>query len=182
MSWGGGATGYGRVCTLLLRAATDNVLDDLERAIDDGVNSYKALAKEPRLLPAGAAVELELSHQLAAFGRKQTGLDQYAINKFAVALEVVPRVLCENAGLNPETTLPVLRAAHANGQPNAGLNLVEGTAEDLSASKYYDLYEVKYWAIKLATDAVMTVLRVDQIIMAKQAGGPKAKNPADEEA
>jgi T-complex protein 1 subunit theta len=172
----------GKVCTLLLRAATDNVLDDLERAIDDGVNSYKALTKEARLLPAAGAVELELSHQLYAFGRKQTGLDQYAINKFATALEVVPRVLCENAGLNAETVLPVLRAAHANGQQNAGLNLSEGTAEDLSASQYYDLYEVKYWAIRLATDAVMTVLRVDQIIMAKQAGGPKAKNPADEEA
>lgn len=172
----------GKVCTILLRAATDNVLDDLERAIDDGVNSYKALTREPRLMPAGGAVELELSHQLYTYGRKQTGLDQYAINKFALAFEVVPRVLAENAGLNAEAVMPVLRAAHANGNQAAGLNIQDGTAEDLSSQNYYDLYDVKYWAFKLATDAVITVLRVDQIIMAKQAGGPKTdRAPGDED-
>jgi hypothetical protein len=62
----------------------------MERAIDDGVNSFKALTRDARVLPAGGAVELELSKALFEFGRKQTGLDQYAIAKFALALEVEP--------------------------------------------------------------------------------------------
>jgi len=164
----------GRVATVLLRAATDNVLDDLERAVDDGVNSYKALTRDARLLPAGGAPELQMSQHLYAFARKQTGLDQYAITKFAAALEVVPRVLAENAGLNAENVLPILRAAHAAGNPNCGLDLEDGSAKDLTKEGYFDLYDVKYWAVKLAADAATTVLRVDQIIMAKQAGGPKA--------
>ena len=86
---------------------------------------------------------------------------------------VVPRVLCENAGLNAEQVMPLLRAAHAAGQTGAGLDIQEGTPVDLAAQSYYDLYDVKYWALKLATDAATTVLKVDQIIMAKQAGGPK---------
>lgn len=163
----------GKMATVLLRASTEQVLEDMERAIDDGVNSYKALTRDVRVLPAGGAVELELSKALYEFGRKQTGLDQYAIAKFALSLEVVPRVLCENAGLNAEQVMPLLRAAHAAGQTGAGLDIQEGTPVDLAAQSYYDLYDVKYWALKLATDAATTVLKVDQIIMAKQAGGPK---------
>jgi T-complex protein 1 subunit theta len=87
--------------------------------------------------------------------------------------QVVPRVLCENAGLNAEHVMPLLRAAHAAGQKGAGLDIQEGVPVELALQSYYDLYDVKYWAIKLATDAATTVLKVDQIIMAKQAGGPK---------
>ena len=86
---------------------------------------------------------------------------------------MVPRVLCENAGLNAEQVMPLLRAAHAAGQTGAGLDIQEGTPVDLAAQSYYDLYDVKYWALELATDAATTVLKVDRIIMAKQAGGPK---------
>ncbi|KAK9824017.1 hypothetical protein WJX72_006993 [[Myrmecia] bisecta] len=173
----------GQVASVILRAATDNVLDDLERAVDDGVNSYKALCKDARTVPAGGAMELEIAKQLRDFGRKETGLEQYAIAKFAEALEVVPRTIAENSGLNATDVVAKLHAAHAAGQANAGLDVETGEPKDLSEDGILDLFTTKWWAIKLAVDAVVTVLRVDQIIMAKQAGGPKPRDAgaADED-
>jgi len=172
-----------RVATIVLRGSTENAMDDIERACDDGVNGYKALTKDARTLPAGGATEIELAHRLADFGRKQTGLEQYAIAKFAQALEVVPRTLAENAGLNATDTLSCLYAAHAAGERTAGV--------DVSADKpwcdlgvqdgIHDVFLVKHWALRLAVDAVTTVLRVDQIIMAKQAGGPKGGGPGGDD-
>lgn len=101
------------VSTIVIRGATDNAMDDVERAVDDGINGYKALCKDARLVPAGGATEIEIAARLAEYGRKETGLDQYAIQKYATALEVVPRTLSENAGLNATDVIAQLYAAHA---------------------------------------------------------------------
>jgi T-complex protein 1 subunit theta len=169
-----------RVSTVVLRGSTESALDDMERAVDDGVNAFKALCKDSRTVPAGGATEIELAHRLAAFGRKQTGLDQYAIAKFAQALEVVPRTLAENAGVNATDCVYNLYAAHANGDVNAGVD-ISGEKSHLNLGTefgIFDVFLVKYWALKYAVDAVATVLSVDSIIMAKHAGstpgGPTA--------
>ena len=171
-----------RVATVVLRGSTENVMDDIERAVDDGVNAFKALTKDSRTLPAGGATEIELAHRLAAYGRKQTGLDQYAIEKFSKSLEVVPRTLAENAGLNATDVVYNLYATHAAGETKAGVDVsAESQWVDLAAKESVaDVFLVKWWALKLAVEAVCTVLRVDQIIMAKQAGGPKHA-PGDED-
>lgn len=171
----------GKIATVVLRASTENVLDDVERAVDDGVNAFKALGRDPRTVAAGGASEIEIAHRLAAFGRKETGLEQYAINKFAESLEVVPRTLAENAGQNATDVVSQLYAAHAAGDTNAAVDIEEGGVCDLTKVSILDVYTTKWWAIKLAADAVNTVLRVDQIIMAKQAGGPKPKGPGGDE-
>ncbi|BDA41671.1 T-complex protein 1 subunit theta [Coccomyxa sp. Obi] len=173
----------GAVSTVVLRASTDQLLDDLERAVDDGVNTYRVLCKDPRVLPAGGAAEMEIARQLSELARKETGLEQYAIAKFAEALEVVPRTLAENSGLNASDVVASLAAAHASGQASAGVDLETGEPRDLAQDDLYDLYLTKWWALKLAAEAVCTVLRVDQIIMAKQAGGPRApqQGPMDED-
>ena len=168
-----------RVATVVLRGSTQSAIDDMERAVDDGVNAFKALTKDSRTVPAGGATEIELAHRLAAYGRKQTGLDQYAIKKFAQALEVVPRTLAENAGVNATDCVYNLYAAHANGDVNAGVDITgENTSTDLGATQgIYDVFLVKYWALKYAVDAVCTVLRVDTIIMSKFAGAAAGGAP-----
>lgn len=172
----------GQVATVLLRGSTDQMLDDVERAIDDGVNAYKALCRDARMLPAGGATEIEVARQLAAFGRKETGLDQYAIAQFAESLEVVPRTIAENSGLQASDAISALYAAHAAGQATAGLDVETGLPRDLGVDGILDLYSAKWWALKLATDAATTVLRIDQIIMAKMAGGPRPRSgPGDED-
>ena len=162
----------GTMASVVLRGATEGLLNDVERAVDDGINSYKALTKDARALAAGGAAELALARQLAEYGRQQTDLKQYAICAYADALEVVPRTLAENSGLDATVAVSTLRAAQSAGHANAGLDVDTGEARDLAGDGLLDLYVAKWWAIKLATDAVSTVLRVDQIIMAKQAGGP----------
>ncbi len=95
----------------------------------------------------------------------------------SILLQVVPRTIAENAGLNATSVMSSLHAAHASGQQRAGLDIETGEPRDLTGQDLYDLYSAKWWALKLATDAAVTVLRVDQIIMAKQAGGPKPRGP-----
>lgn len=167
--------GAGRVATVVLRGATDQMLDDVERAVDDGVNGFRALCRDARALPAGGAVEIELARRLAAAARRETGLEQYAMARFAQALEVVPRTIAENAGLNAEEAVSALYAAHAAGQAAAGLDVETGLPRDLGEDGVLDLYIAKWWAVKLAVEAATTVLRIDQIIMAKVAGGPRPR-------
>jgi len=86
------------VATIIIRAATENVINDVERALDDGIHSFKTLCQDGRLLPGAGAIELELSKQLKLYADEEKGLDQYAIRKFAEAFDVVPRTLAENSG------------------------------------------------------------------------------------
>ena len=111
------------VSTIVLRGATENQMDDMERAIDDGVNTFKCLTKDNRLLAGAGAVEVELARQLAEFGKKQPGLDQYAIKKFAEALEDVPKALADNCGVKSMELMAALHAAHQNGEKHAGFDI-----------------------------------------------------------
>lgn len=89
--------------------------------------------------------------------------------------QVVPRTIAENSGLDATAAVAALAAAHAAGQRAAGLDVETGAPADLAAAGILDLFATKWWALKLSAEAVSTVLRVDQIIMAKQAGGPKPR-------
>lgn len=161
------------ISTIVVRASTSNLADDIERAIDDGVNVFKGLIRDPRFVPGGGATEIELARRLQAFGDSTPGLSQYAIKKFGEAFEVVPRTLAENAGLKSIDILSSLYAAHSKEQINDGIDVDEGEVRNMMDAGILDLLVTKQWSIKYATDAALTILRVDQIIMAKRAGGPK---------
>ncbi|GMH20081.1 hypothetical protein Nepgr_021922 [Nepenthes gracilis] len=170
--------GGNSVSTVVLRGSTDSILDDLERAVDDGVNTYKAMCRDSRVVPGAAATEIELARRVKEFSFKETGLDQYAIAKFAESFEMVPKTLAENAGLNAMEIISSLYAEHSSGNTRVGIDLEEGVCKDVSNMRVWDLYITKFFALKYAADAACTVLRVDQIIMAKPAGGPKRDPPA----
>ncbi|KAJ3131796.1 T-complex protein 1 subunit theta [Physocladia obscura] len=165
-----------KTATIILRGGTTNTIDDLERAIDDGVNVVKAAVKDGRLVAGAGACEIEIARRLTDIGERTAGLNQYAIKKFAEAFEVIPRTLAENAGLDSTEVLSRLYASHQAKNASMGVN-IEGENNDiLDAAKagIYDLLASKQMAIKLATHAASTILSVDQIIMSKPAGGPKA--------
>jgi len=160
-----------RVSTIVVRGSTPNIMDDVERAIDDGVNVVKSMTRDSRFVPGAGATELLLADAITTYGEAQPGLDQYAINKFGLALEVVPRTLAENGGMDATKMIAQMYAAHKSGKPMVGIDV---TNSDTADCGILDLLHTKKEAIKLATDAAVTVLRVDQIIMSKPAGGPKA--------
>ena len=94
------------IATVVIRGSTDNYMDDIERAIDDGVNTFKGICRDPRLVPGGGATEVELARQVATFGETCPGMEQYAIQKFAEALHTIPRILAENSGANGREVSP----------------------------------------------------------------------------
>ncbi|CAP68750.1 uncharacterized protein PODANS_7_7200 [Podospora anserina S mat+] len=170
-----------RTATIVLRGATQNHLDDIERAVDDGVNVVKAITRDARLVPGAGATEIELVERIQAVGDKTQGLAQYSIKKYAEAFEVVPRTLAESAGLDATEVLSRLYAAHQKQDGwSAGVDIENNDGTfllDAEEEGILDLLVTKQWAIKLATEAARTVLSVDQIIVARQAGGPKPPGP-----
>eukprot|EP01004_Peranema_trichophorum_P002845 NODE_1872_length_1772_cov_63.887811_g1590_i0.p1 GENE.NODE_1872_length_1772_cov_63.887811_g1590_i0~~NODE_1872_length_1772_cov_63.887811_g1590_i0.p1 ORF type:complete len:561 (-),score=116.08 NODE_1872_length_1772_cov_63.887811_g1590_i0:88-1560(-) len=165
-----------KLATIIVRGPTQNILNDLERAIDDGVNSYKSLCRDQGLVAGGGACEIELARRLTTVAEETPDMHQYAMRKYAQAFEVIPTTLAEVSGHNATNVITSLMADHQKGLVNNGVDIEEGSTKDMVAAGILDLYLAKHWAIKLATDAAITVLRVDQIIMAKQAGGPKQRD------
>jgi len=203
-----------RTATLVIRGATQNHLDDIERAVDDGVNVVKAITRDSRLVPGAGATEMQLVERISAYGERTPGLAQYAIKKYAEAFEVIPRTLAESAGLDATEVLSRLYTAHHASSESKSKSKSEDEDEDeddddedededdddddddddwtmgvdienesgtgtLDAQEegILDLLVSKQWAIRLATEAARTVLSVDQIIVARQAGGPKPPGP-----
>lgn len=163
-----------KMATIVLRGATSNHLDDVERAIDDGVNVIKSLTKDDRLIPGAGATEVELARRIFEYGEKTSGLNQHAIKKFAEALEVVPRTLAENAGLDPTEVVGTLVARHASGQcADIGVDIEQKTTDSTistTSEQIFDVLAAKLWAIRYAAGAAISVLNIDSIIMSKPAG------------
>lgn len=188
--------GKSSVATLLVRGATSNILDDVERAIDDAVNVFKAMGRDPRFVVGGGACEIELARRLAKLAENAPGLEQYAMQRFAESLEVVPATLAETCGLDPTSVIADLYAAHEakaeaaakDGEPGVGQPLAQGidvdecAIGDMAAKRVWDLLAAKRSALVLAADAASTILKVDQIIMARRAGGPKIRPPGARDA
>lgn len=165
-----------KIATIIIRGSTDNIMDDVERALDDGINVFKMLTRDARLVAGAGATELELCKQVTQFAKTLPGLEQYSVAKFAEALQSIATSIGENAGIKSKETVTVLTAAHQDGQKHAGIDIESDTVAgvlDANAAQLYDLYAAKSWGIRFATSAACTILQVDQIICAKPAQGPK---------
>lgn len=181
-------SGNSRVATIVLRGGTPAVLDEMERAIDDGINCIKCITQSTGFVAGGGAAEIEIAHQIAKKNETNesnlSDFDRMCLLKFGESFECIPKILAENAGLNSTEVITALIAAHQNGHKYACVNM-KGDSLTINALEagILDHFETKKWAIKFAVDAALTVLRIDQIIMAKPAGGPKApqqRNDDDE--
>jgi len=126
-------TDNNKMASIILRGSTNAMLDDCERAIDNGVNAVKSLLRDPKLLPGAGATEMCIASDMQEFAKTQPGLDQYAVEKFGVAFEVIPRTLAENAGLKAETVLAELYAALAKGSKVHGVDVGDGKVKDVTA-------------------------------------------------
>lgn len=172
------ADGKSKIATLVLRASTSSVLNDLERAVEDGVHAVQMACKDGRIVYGGGACEMECAVRLNGLADQHPGLEQYAIRAFAESLECVARTLADNAGWDAVQVVSDMRAAHVNGNNDVGVD-VENDPGSTSMKKssgghgIYDLMLVKRSALKLGIEAATTILKVDQIIMSKRAGGPK---------
>lgn len=158
----------GKLATLILRASTHSMLQDVERAVDNGIHALSQASKSGgQCVPGAGATEFRLSQKILQRAQVSPGLDQYAIRAFAQALQIVPRTLAETAGWSGPNTLADMVAFEGD---FVGIDL-ENTG--VGTTSVLDLLATKTSAFQLALDAALTVLRIDQIIMSKQSGGPK---------
>ncbi len=153
--------------SVLLRGGTEHVVDEIRRAFDDAVGVVSVAWEDGAVLTGGGSVLAALSRDLRTFAETIGGREQMAIEAFASALEIIPRTLAENAGLDPVTTLIELRKAHADGQSNAGINVYEGGVVDMRSANVLEPIRVVEQAIQSATETAVMILRIDDVISSK---------------
>nr|WP_276298421.1 thermosome subunit beta [Halomicroarcula sp. ZS-22-S1] len=161
---GTGADSHG--VTLLLRGSTEHVVDELERGVEDALDVVSATVANGKVLGGGGAPEVEVAARLRDFADSVEGREQLAVEAFADALEIIPRTLAENAGLNSIDTLVDLRSAHERGEVSAGLNVFSGDVENTLEAGVVEPEHAKRQAISSAAEAANLVLKIDDIIAA----------------
>ena len=152
--------------TLLLYGTTEHVVDELERGIQDALDVVSTTVSDGRTLPGGGAVEVEIARRLRDYADSVTGREQLAVEAFADSLELIPRVLAENAGLDAIDLLVDLRAAHEAGDQSAGLDVFAGEVVDTADAGVVETAHAKEQAIASAAEAANLVLKIDDIISA----------------
>ena len=167
-----------RSVTMILRGGTDHVVDEVERAIEDALGVVAATLEDGKVLPGGGAPETELSLQLRDFADSVGGREQLAIESFADAIDVIPRTLAENAGLDPIDSLVDLRSQHDAGDNLVGLNAYTGEVEDMS-DEVVEPLRVKTQAVESATEAAVMILRIDDVIAAGDLKGGQGDDDED---
>ena len=156
-----------KAVTILLRGANDMVLDEVERSINDALNVLRNVLREPKIVAGGGATEVEVAIRLREYAEKVGGKEQLAIEAFAAALEEIPMILAETAGLDPLDALMKLRQLHSEGMVNAGINVLEGKVEeDMTKVNIVEPTIVKKQIVKSATEAATAILKIDDIIAA----------------
>ena len=171
-----------KAVSLLVRGGTEHVVDEVERAVHDAICVVAAAVEDGKVVAGGGAPEIELAKQLREYAETVGGREALAITAFADAVEIVPRTLAENAGLDSIDMLVDLRAKHEkpNGK-NIGLNVYEGKVMDMLSIGVVEPLRIKTQAMKSASEAAVMILRIDDVIAAaKREAGPPAGGPGGE--
>jgi len=156
-----------KACTILLRGPSKDILNEIERNLQDAMSVARNVIFHPRLSPGGGATEMAVAVKLSQLAKSVEGVQQWPYKAVADAMEIIPRTLVQNAGASPIRILTKLRAKHAEGHTSWG---VDGDTGELVDMKEYGVWEpeaVKLQSIKTAVEAACLLLRVDDICSAK---------------
>mmetsp|Transcript_58166 Transcript_58166/g.100975 ORF Transcript_58166/g.100975 Transcript_58166/m.100975 type:complete len:555 (+) Transcript_58166:122-1786(+) len=171
-------------CSIVLRGASKDVLNEMERNLQDAFCVARNIILEPKLLPGGGATELELAAQLKEKAKSIQGTRQYAYRAVADALEVIPRSLAHNCGADVVRVMTDLRARHAaQGGLNWGINGHTGKVADVKELGIIDTFAVKQQTLRTAIEAAAMLLRIDDIIsgISKKKRADNPQQPAHEQ-
>ncbi len=156
-----------KAVTILLRGANDMVLDEAERSLNDALHVLRNVLRRPMIVPGGGAVEVELALRLRKYAESVGGKEQLAIEAYADALEEIPLILAESAGMDALETLMELRKLHAEGKKFAGVDVINAkVVEDMISINVIEPILVKEQVLKSATEAATTILKIDDVIAA----------------
>jgi len=173
-----------RSVALIIRAGLERMVDEAERAMNDALSVVSDVLESNKVVAGGGAVEIEAAKELRKYATSVGGREQLAIENFADAIEVIPKTLAENGGLEAIDVLVELRAAHekTDGQYK-GVNVFTGKVEDMKQKGVIEPLIVKEQAIKSATESAAMILRIDDVIAStkpKEGPGGAGKPPGGE--
>ncbi|KAI9684757.1 MAG: T-complex protein 1 subunit gamma [Trizodia sp. TS-e1964] len=164
-----------KACTILLRGPSKDILNEIERNLQDAMAVARNVMFHPRLSPGGGATEMAVSVRLSQKAKTVEGVQQWPYKAIAEAMEVIPRTLVQNAGSSPVRVLTQLRAKHAEGCSTWGIDGDKGTLVDMKEYGVWEPEAVKLQSVKTAIESACLLLRVDDICSAKsakQSSGP----------
>ncbi len=164
--------------SVLLHGGTKHVVESLEITFNDALRVVGAAIEDGKFVVGGGSPEVEVALRLREYSASLTGREQLAVYKFADAIDIVPKTLAENAGLDSIDMLVELRSQHEQGNKNAGLDVYTGKVVDMAAKGIIEPLRVKIQAINSATEAAEMILRIDDVIAA---GKEKLPAPMPEE-
>ena len=171
--------------TVLVRGGTERIVDEAERAVHDALCVVRDVVVNPKVVAGGGAPEAEVAKRLRAYADKFSGREQLAIQAFAEALESIPMVLAENAGMDPIDTQVELRTKHGQGAIWAGVDPFKGKVADMAKQNVYEPLAVKIQLVQSASEAAGMILKIDDVIAASKKemkGPPKGPEDSGEEA
>jgi thermosome len=166
-----------KAVTILIRGGTEHVVDEVERAMEDAIKGIAAALELGKIVAGGGAAEIEVSKELRKYAETFKGREQLAVLAFADAVEVVPRSLAENAGMDPIDKLANLRSHHDKNIIKAGLDVFTGNIEDMHNMGVIEPLKIKLQAIKSAAESSEMILRIDDIISSGADKGPAGPPP-----
>lgn len=158
-----------KACTILLRGPSKDILNEIERNLQDAMSVARNVMFHPRLSPGGGATEMAVSVRLAQKAKSVEGVMQWPYRAVAEAMEVIPRTLIQNAGASPIRILTQLRAKQAEGKSTFGVDGDTGNVVDMKEYRVWEPQAVKMQSIKTAVESACLLLRVDDICGAKSA-------------
>ena len=168
-----------KAVTLMIHGGTEHVVDEVDRALEDALRVVSVAVEDHKFVVGGGAPEIEVSLRLSDYAASVGGRAQLAIEAFANAMEIIPRTLAENAGLDPIDMLVELRAAHEKGDKLAGLNVFDGRTENMLEAGIIEPLRVKTQAVASAAEAAVMILRIDDVIAASKMGGGEGPSPEE---
>ena len=172
-----------KAVSIIIRGGTEHVVAELDRAIEDALRVVSVAVEDKKLVAGGGAPEIELSLRLREYAATVGGRAQLAIEAFANALEIIPRTLAENAGLDPIDMLVALRASHEKGGANGkymGLDVFNAVSGDMLKAGVVEPLRVKTQAVSSAAEAAVMILRIDDVIAASKSAVPPGAPGMDE--
>ncbi|NOQ54024.1 MAG: thermosome subunit [Thermoplasmata archaeon] len=158
--------------SILLRGGTEHIVDEMDRSLHDALSVVGVALEDGRISAGGGASAIEIALELRDYAATIGGREQMAIDAFANAIEIIPKTLAENAGLDSINAVLDLRQAHKKGQKYAGLNVFSGKVVNMMDAEVIEPLRVGTQAIQSATEAAIMILRIDDVIAAKAGGGP----------
>jgi thermosome len=166
-----------KAVSIIIRGGTEHVVDELERAIHDALMVVSVVIKDKKVVAGGGAPEVEIAIQLRKWAAEEIGRSQLAVEAFASAMEVIPRSLAENSGLDPIDMLVALRSAHEAGKKNFGLDVDAAKPVDMLKAGVVEPLRVKTQAINSAAEAAVMILRIDDVIASSRSPSPQGGMP-----